>query len=54
MATFNGQAMSALTDKPELVRELYSGEVYEYYPLGRYIVAARAPYGVVVSYRWKR
>lgn len=26
--------------KPELVREIYGGLVYEYYPLGEYIVAA--------------
>jgi uncharacterized protein (DUF433 family) len=25
---------------PKLVREVYEGEVYEYYPLGQYIVAA--------------
>lgn len=30
---------------PEIVRELYGGEVYEYYPLGQYVVAARGVCG---------
>jgi uncharacterized protein (DUF433 family) len=30
---------------PEMVREIYGGEVYEYYPLGDYVVAARGVCG---------
>jgi uncharacterized protein (DUF433 family) len=26
---------------PEMICEIYGGEVYEYYPLGEYVVAAR-------------
>src|SRR5437764_1279746 len=29
----------------EMVREIYGGEVYEYYPLGKYVVAARGVCG---------
>jgi uncharacterized protein (DUF433 family) len=31
---------AAKPQQQELVREVYGGEVYEYYPLGEYIVAA--------------
>ncbi|MDQ3255248.1 MAG: DUF433 domain-containing protein [Acidobacteriota bacterium] len=30
----------AAAETVELVREMYGGEVYEYYPLGKYLVAA--------------
>lgn len=30
----------AAVETPQLVREMYGGEVYEYHPLGKYIVAA--------------
>ncbi|HEX8844215.1 MAG TPA: DUF433 domain-containing protein [Pyrinomonadaceae bacterium] len=30
---------------PEMIREIYGGEVYEYYPLGEYVVAARGVSG---------
>jgi uncharacterized protein (DUF433 family) len=30
---------------PEMVREIYGGEVYEYFPLGKYVVAARGVCG---------
>ena len=29
----------------EMVREIYGGEAYEYYPLGEYVVAARGVCG---------
>src|SRR2546423_10663118 len=29
----------------EMVREIYEGKVYEYYPLGEYVVAARGVCG---------
>lgn len=29
----------------QMVREIYGGDVYEYYPLGKYVVAARGVCG---------
>ena len=40
--------------KKELVRELYGGEVYEYYPLGEYIVAAPGVCGGRPTFKYTR
>ncbi|MDQ3754437.1 MAG: DUF433 domain-containing protein [Acidobacteriota bacterium] len=32
-------------ETPQLVREMYGGDMYEYYPLGKYVVAARGVCG---------
>lgn len=40
--------------KPELVREMYGDEVYEYYPLGQYIVAAPGVCGGRPTFKYTR
>jgi uncharacterized protein (DUF433 family) len=40
--------------QPQLVRELYGGEVYEYYPLGHYIVAAPGVCGGRPTFKYTR
>ncbi len=35
----------AVVDDLEPVREVYGGDAYEYYPLGKYVVAARGVCG---------
>lgn len=50
MQTSNGTA----SKKGELVRELYGGEVYEYYPLGQYIVAAPGVCGGRPTFKYTR
>lgn len=40
--------------KQELVREIYGGEVYEYYPLGEYIVAAPGVCGGRPTFKYTR
>jgi uncharacterized protein (DUF433 family) len=46
----NGIAQSDL----KLERELYGGEVYEYYPLGKYIVAAPGVCGGRPTFKYTR
>jgi uncharacterized protein (DUF433 family) len=38
----------------KLVREIYGGEVYEYYPLGEHIVAARGVCGGRPTIKYRR
>lgn len=38
----------------ELVRELYGGEIYEYYPLGKYIVRAPGVCGGRPTFKYTR
>lgn len=40
--------------KLELVREMYGGESYEYYPLGKYIVAAPGVCGGRPTFKYTR
>jgi uncharacterized protein (DUF433 family) len=40
--------------KRELVREVYGGDVYEYYPLGEYIVAAPGVCGGRPTFKYTR
>jgi len=40
--------------KPKLKREVYGGEVYEYYPLGKYIVAAPGVCGGRPTFKYTR
>jgi len=42
------------SEKNERVRELYGGEVYEYYPLGEYIVAAPLVCGGRPTFKYTR
>ncbi len=41
-------------EEKELVRELYGGEAYEYYPLGEYIVAAPLVCGGRPTFKYTR
>lgn len=58
MSTVNGHVTSRLTDKPKpvgaLYSELYGGEVYEYYTLGQYIVAAPGICGGRPTFKYTR
>lgn len=40
--------------KPKLVREEYSGEIYEYYPLGEYVVVAPGVCGGRPTFKYTR
>lgn len=40
--------------KPQLVQEIYGGELYEYYPLGQYIVAAPGVCGGRPTFKYTR
>ena len=44
----------AKTVKPRLMREIYGGEPYEYYPLGRYIVSAPGVCGGRPTFKYTR
>jgi uncharacterized protein (DUF433 family) len=46
--------MSATKNKSKLVRETIKGEVYEYYPLGKYIVAAPGICGGRPTFKYTR
>ncbi|MFN8486712.1 MAG: DUF433 domain-containing protein [Caldilineaceae bacterium] len=48
--TQNGSTPSSM----QLTRELYGGEVYEYYPLGQYIVAAPGVCGGRPTFKYTR
>lgn len=45
--------MSTIT-MPELVTEMYGGEPYEYYPLGKYIVRAPGVCGGRPTFKYTR
>lgn len=42
------------SSKAELVREMYGGELYEYYPLGKYIVSAPGVCGGRPTFKYTR
>lgn len=42
------------TAKPQLVREEYGGEIYEYYPLGEYVVVAPGVCGGRPTFKYTR
>jgi len=42
------------TSQKKLAREMYGGEVYEYYPLGKYIVAAPGVCGGRPTFKYTR
>ncbi len=42
------------TTKPQLVREEYGGEMYEYYPLGEYVVVAPGVCGGRPTFKYTR
>ena len=39
---------------PQLIREIYSGTLYEYYPIGQYIVAAPSVCGGRPTFKYTR
>jgi len=45
---------TAETTKPQLVREEYGGEMYEYYPLGEYVVVAPGVCGGRPTFKYTR
>jgi uncharacterized protein (DUF433 family) len=48
------KTVSLWPSKTELVREVYGGEPYEYYPLGKYIVAAPGVCGGRPTFKYTR
>jgi uncharacterized protein (DUF433 family) len=42
------------SSKTKLVQEMYGGEVYEYYPLGKYVVAAPGVCGGRPTFKYTR
>jgi uncharacterized protein (DUF433 family) len=44
----------AMTNKKELVQEIYGGEVYEYHPLGEHVVAAPGVCGGRPTFKYTR
>jgi uncharacterized protein (DUF433 family) len=50
MLQTNGTAQSEI----QLVQEIYGGEVYEFYPLGKYIVAAPGVCGGRPTFKYTR
>jgi uncharacterized protein (DUF433 family) len=42
------------SSKAELVREMYGGELYEYYPLGKYVVSAPGVCGGRPTFKYTR
>ena len=53
MSNTNGHTKAAALT-PELVQERYGGELYEYYPLGQYIVAAPGVCGGRPTFKYTR
>lgn len=47
-------ALKGKASKPKLVQEIYGGEIYEYYPLGKYIVAAPGVCGGRPTFKYTR
>lgn len=45
---------SGESQKPPLVREEYGGEMYEYYPLGKYVVVAPGVCGGRPTFKYTR
>ena len=50
LSTTNGVAKPTVA----LIREIYGGEIYEYYPLGQYIVAAPGVCGGRPTFKYTR
>jgi len=48
------KAANGKSSKTKLVREMYGGDVYEYYPLGKYIVAAPGICGGRPTFKYTR
>jgi uncharacterized protein (DUF433 family) len=54
MKTAKLNANKRKSPKKKLVREMYGGEVYEYYPLGKYVVAAPGVCGGRPTFKYTR
>lgn len=55
MSTYqNGQVNPEFKSKPQLESEMYGGEIYEYYPLGKHIVAAPGVCGGRPTFKYTR
>ena len=54
MKPIKSKAMRSKPSKTKLVREMYGGEIYEYYPLGKYIVVAPGVCGGRPTFKYTR
>jgi uncharacterized protein (DUF433 family) len=54
MKMVKSKATNRKSSKTKLVREMYGGEVYEYYPLGKYVVAAPGVCGGRPTFKYTR
>ncbi len=54
MKTVKLSANKRKSSQKKLEREMYGGEIYEYYPLGRYIVAAPGVCGGRPTFKYTR
>ena len=54
MNTVITQKTTAQSGRPKLVRELYRGEPYEYYPLGKYVVTSPGVCGGRPTFKYTR
>lgn len=54
MKTVKLSANKRKSPNKKLVREMYGGEVYEYYPLGKYVVAAPGVCGGRPTFKYTR
>ena len=54
MRPINLKMAGAKSSKPKLVRKMYGGEPYEYYPLGKYVVAAPGVCGGRPTFKYTR
>ena len=54
MQPTNPKTTSPQLPKTELVQEMYGGELYEYYPLGKYVVSAPGVCGGRPTFKYTR
>ena len=54
MKTMKPKAVKSRISKAKLVREMYGGEPYEYYPLGKHVVAAPGVCGGRPTFKYTR
>ena len=54
MQPTNPKTTSPQSPKTELVQEMYGGELYEYYPLGKYVVSAPGVCGGRPTFKYTR
>jgi len=54
MQPTNPKITNPQSPKVELVQEMYGGELYEYYPLGKYVVSAPSVCGGRPTFKYTR